>query len=254
MKHSYNAKTRTCLALTLFVVSFLEILGLVYPLSIARSQNHHVEESTWLNERQEPAPSIVFVRTMEDLLDATVSQPQSVCQVQGRIQGDASLVHSIGIYSNDYRVVLYESEIAPDGTFSVLNVLPGTYRAAPLPKGREKLLFKPPMGHLISCGEAKTFTAEFSVQGVKMQPNQRRVENGFRNLNQEQLDLKKREQGNQSQARWSKYKRRELVLRVLKGYKSYEEVAHEHDLRVEQIKEWRDQFLLNAEKALQREE
>ncbi len=254
MEQSYHSNTKVCFVVFVFVVSFLENLSSVYPQNLSKNQSHFDQESTWLAPKRKPLSSLVFVRTMEDLLDATVSQPQSVCQVQGRIQGDASLVHSIGIYSNDYRVVLYESEIAPDGTFSVLNVLPGTYRAAPLPKGREKLLFKPPMGHLISCGEAKTFTAEFSVQGLKMQPNQRCVENGFRNLNQEQLDLKKREQGNQSQARWSKYKRRELVLRVLKGYKSYEEVAHEHDLRVEQIKEWRDQFLLNAEKALQREE
>ncbi len=254
MTRSCSSNIIACFVMFVFIACFIEASIAWYPQSVTRSQHHSVQESPWLNTRQKSAPSLVFVRTMEDLLNATVSQSHSVCQVQGRIQGETSLVHSIGIYSNDYRLVLYAAEIAPNGTFNVSNILPGTYRAAPLPKGRGKLLFTPSMGHLISCGEAKTFIAEFSVQGVNMQPNQMHTENGSRNVNQEQLDLNKREQGNQSQARWSLHKRRELVLSVLKGRKSYEEAAREHDLRIEEIKEWRDQFLLKAEKALLHEE
>ena len=50
--------------------------------------------------------------------------------------------------------------------------------------------------------------------------------------------------------RWTAKRRASLVLSVLKGETSIQEAARKHGLRVAEIEDWRDRFLLGAENSL----
>ena len=50
--------------------------------------------------------------------------------------------------------------------------------------------------------------------------------------------------------RWTAKRRVSLVLSVLKGETSIQEAARKHGLRVAEIEDWRDRFLLGAENSL----
>lgn len=50
--------------------------------------------------------------------------------------------------------------------------------------------------------------------------------------------------------RWTAKRRASLVLSVLKGETSIPEAARKHGLRVAEIEDWRDRFLLGAENSL----
>ena len=50
--------------------------------------------------------------------------------------------------------------------------------------------------------------------------------------------------------RWTAKRRQSLVLSILKGQTSAKEAARKHGLKVGEVEEWRDRFLLGAENAL----
>jgi transposase-like protein len=50
--------------------------------------------------------------------------------------------------------------------------------------------------------------------------------------------------------RWTAKRRSNLVLSILKGETSIQEAARRHGLRVAEIEDWKDRFLLAAENAL----
>lgn len=50
--------------------------------------------------------------------------------------------------------------------------------------------------------------------------------------------------------RWTAKRRSALVLTILKGEASVREAARQHGLRVAEVEDWRDKFLLGAENAL----
>jgi transposase-like protein len=50
--------------------------------------------------------------------------------------------------------------------------------------------------------------------------------------------------------RWTAKRRASLVLSILKGETSAQEAARKHGLRVAEIEEWKDRYLLAAENAL----
>ena len=54
----------------------------------------------------------------------------------------------------------------------------------------------------------------------------------------------------ESVQRWTAKRRASLVLSVLKGETSIQEAARKHGLRVAEIEEWRDRFVLGAENSL----
>ena len=50
--------------------------------------------------------------------------------------------------------------------------------------------------------------------------------------------------------RWTAKRRTALVLSLLKGETSVAEAARQHGLKVAEVEDWRDKFLLGAENAL----
>src|SRR5215468_11986336 len=50
--------------------------------------------------------------------------------------------------------------------------------------------------------------------------------------------------------RWTAKRRAALVLSIVKGETSVAEAARKHGLKVAEVEEWRDRFLLGAENAL----
>jgi transposase-like protein len=50
--------------------------------------------------------------------------------------------------------------------------------------------------------------------------------------------------------RWTARRRAALVLSVLKGETSVAEAARKHGLKVAEVEEWRDRFLVAAQNAL----
>jgi transposase-like protein len=50
--------------------------------------------------------------------------------------------------------------------------------------------------------------------------------------------------------RWTAKRRAALVLQILKGETSIQEAARKHALRVSEIEDWKERFLLAAENAL----
>jgi transposase-like protein len=50
--------------------------------------------------------------------------------------------------------------------------------------------------------------------------------------------------------RWTAKRRVALVVRLLKGETSAQEAARQHGLKVAEVEDWRDKFLLGAENAL----
>ena len=50
--------------------------------------------------------------------------------------------------------------------------------------------------------------------------------------------------------RWTAKRRSALVLTILKGETSVREAARQHGLKVAEVEDWRDKFLLGAENAL----
>jgi transposase-like protein len=58
------------------------------------------------------------------------------------------------------------------------------------------------------------------------------------------------EQGSEEVQRWTAKRRASLVLSLLKGETTAAEAARRHGLRVAEVEEWRDRFLLGAENAL----
>jgi transposase-like protein len=50
--------------------------------------------------------------------------------------------------------------------------------------------------------------------------------------------------------RWTAKRRASLVLSILKGETSVQEAARKHGLRVAEVEDWRDRFLLGAENSL----
>jgi len=50
--------------------------------------------------------------------------------------------------------------------------------------------------------------------------------------------------------RWTAKRRAALVLRLLKGETTAAEAAQRHGLKVAEVEDWRDRFLLGAENAL----
>jgi transposase-like protein len=57
------------------------------------------------------------------------------------------------------------------------------------------------------------------------------------------------EQGNEVQ-RWTAKRRAALVMSLLKGETTAVEAAHPHGLKVAEVEEWRERFLLGSENAL----
>ena len=200
--------------------------------------------------RSRDIPFIVFVETIEDFVGSTVSQGQRNCQVKGIITGETALAQMLGIHSNDFRFVLYSGKVHNDGSFHVFDILPGTYIAAPLPKDTGKLIFSPPTGRIIACKNGETFEVKFSVQELRHLTTRTK-----KNLNSKiqnvQPDKKpSRQVARQSDSQWSDSRRQALVLRILKGQTTFQNVAQEHGLSIEQLERWRDDFLSNIEKAL----
>lgn len=58
------------------------------------------------------------------------------------------------------------------------------------------------------------------------------------------------EQRSEEVQRWTAKRRVELVLSLLKGETTAAEAARRHGLRVAEVEEWRERFLLGAENAL----
>ena len=58
------------------------------------------------------------------------------------------------------------------------------------------------------------------------------------------------EQHSEEVQRWSAERRAALVLSLLKGETTVADAARRHGLRVAEVKEWRERFLLGAENAL----
>jgi len=58
------------------------------------------------------------------------------------------------------------------------------------------------------------------------------------------------EQGSEEVQRWTAKRRAAIVISLLKGETSAAEAARRHGLRVAEIEEWRDRFMLGAEDAL----
>jgi transposase-like protein len=52
------------------------------------------------------------------------------------------------------------------------------------------------------------------------------------------------------QIRWTAKRRVALVLSIVKGETSVQEAARKHGLKVAEIEDWRDRFLVGAENAL----
>ena len=50
--------------------------------------------------------------------------------------------------------------------------------------------------------------------------------------------------------RWTAKRRSALVMSILRGERSAKEAARKHGLKVGEIEEWKDRFLLGAENAL----
>ena len=58
------------------------------------------------------------------------------------------------------------------------------------------------------------------------------------------------EKPQEEQQRWTAKRRVALVLSILKGETSIQEAARKHGLKVAEIEDWRDRFLVGAENAL----
>lgn len=58
------------------------------------------------------------------------------------------------------------------------------------------------------------------------------------------------EQGSDEVQRWTAKRRAALVISLLKGETTAAEAARRHGLKVAEVEEWRDRFLLGAENAL----
>jgi len=58
------------------------------------------------------------------------------------------------------------------------------------------------------------------------------------------------EQGAEEVQRWTAKRRTALVVSLLKGETTAAEAARRHGLKVAEVEEWRDRFLLGAENAL----
>lgn len=58
------------------------------------------------------------------------------------------------------------------------------------------------------------------------------------------------DEGSEDIQRWTAKRRVALVLSILKGETSMAEAARKHGLKVAEIEEWQDRFLLAAENAL----
>ena len=58
------------------------------------------------------------------------------------------------------------------------------------------------------------------------------------------------EQGSEEVQRWTAKRRAALVLSLLKGETTAVEAARRHGLKVAEVEEWRERFLLGAENAL----
>ncbi len=197
-------------------------------------------------------PYVVFSNTIEDFLNTTGFQTQKSCQVTGRVTGASSLFYQVGVHSNDYRVVLYSSKIDQDGSFDVTNVFPGTYRVAPLSQDGGKLIFGPPMGHLIACNDGQSIHVDFTIQGRRNQKKQAKVHESSTNSNtREQMGIQ-RNVIKQSTTSWPSHRRQQLILQMLRGQVSIEETARTYRLSVERLQQWREEFLMRAEQALER--
>ena len=61
------------------------------------------------------------------------------------------------------------------------------------------------------------------------------------------MSTKKEEESVQ---RWTAKRRANLVLSILKGETSVQEAARKHGLRVAEVEDWRDRYMLAAENAL----
>ena len=58
------------------------------------------------------------------------------------------------------------------------------------------------------------------------------------------------EPGSEEVQRWTAKRRAALVLSLLKGETTAADAARRHGLKVAEVEEWRDRFLLGAENAL----
>ena len=58
------------------------------------------------------------------------------------------------------------------------------------------------------------------------------------------------EQQSEEVQRWTAKRRAALVIRVLRGETTAAEAARRHGLKVAEVEEWRERFLLGAENAL----
>ena len=58
------------------------------------------------------------------------------------------------------------------------------------------------------------------------------------------------EKPQEEQQRWTAKRRVALVVSIIKGETSVQEAARKHGLKVAEIEDWRDRFLVGAENAL----
>ena len=58
------------------------------------------------------------------------------------------------------------------------------------------------------------------------------------------------EEGSEEVQRWTAKRRAAIVISLLKGETSVAQAARQHGLKVAEVEEWRDRFMLGAENAL----
>jgi len=152
--------------------------------------------------------TVALGKTIEDLVASTISRTHTHCQIAGRITDETIQADSIGIYSNDFRVVLYRAIIHADGNFQVSDVLPGTYRVIPLFKPNNRQTFTPPMGYVITCSDKQSFhQITFSSEGTDApSASQKQVDS---NDSIPLRSIKTREPIDHAQTKWPNRRHRE---------------------------------------------
>ena len=178
---------------------------------------------------------------------------QRSCLIMGEIQGKQSLVHSVGLYSNDFRVVFQTTFPDPQGKFTLSVYYPGTYILAPVPKARGRLIYSPPLGHTVYCKEGKTFQTSFTIEALKGRLSDSDHIHPEPEMNTGiQAHEEKKGTPIGDDKKTLKGKQRSLVvLQIIKGQIKVSDASRRYGIPEERLQEWTTQFIEAGGKALE---